>query len=130
MLKTVCYVGIGSFAGGVLRYLVYLGVEAVKWNSAWATFAVNVFGCLLLGFICGLVREGCSLSDNMRLLLTVGICGGFTTFSTFVNDGFQLLQSARVAPALFSTLGGLLAGFCMLGLGYCLGNVLMHTIKA
>ena len=58
----------------------------------WPTLSVNLFGCLLIGLLYAL-SERCSLAQEYRLLLTVGLCGGFTTFSTFSNEALHLLRS-------------------------------------
>lgn len=90
MMKEILLVGAGSFAGGVLRYLVSL---MIKWSGSgfpWATFTVNILGCLLIGLLWGWGSR--SLSPQLVLLLSVGLCGGFTTFSTFSKESLMLLQ--------------------------------------
>jgi len=84
MFKNIMLVGFGSFFGGVVRYLVtrMLSVMVVS-SYPFGTFAVNVLGCFIIGFVSAL-PVGSSLSPNTRLLLTTGLCGGFTTFSTFI----------------------------------------------
>ena len=126
MFQTIIFVGVGSFVGGVLRYLVYLGTEALGWSSVWATFAVNMVGCLLLGFISGVVSGGFNLGENMRLMLTVGVCGGFTTFSTFVNDGFKMIAAGDIGSMALYVGASLLLGLGMVYLGYWLGLIIQN----
>lgn len=93
MIK-IMMVALGSALGGVCRYLLSKAVSE-HWASAfpWGTFVVNVLGCLTIGLIYGLIDRGVNMSTEVRLLLTVGFCGGFTTFSTFVHENFLLFHS-------------------------------------
>lgn len=84
------------FAGGVgsaLRYLVQLALQGRVQPAQfpWATFAVNLLGCFLIGLFHALSSRF-QLSPETRLLLTTGLCGGFTTFSTFCNESLSLLR--------------------------------------
>lgn len=93
MVKSLLIVGIGGFIGTVARFVI---ARYVQYNVSsvfpWSTFIVNIAGCLLIGLIYGISEKGEFLSSEIRLFLTVGICGGFTTFSTFSNDSFLLVQ--------------------------------------
>lgn len=67
------------------------------------TFAVNLVGCFAIGLIFGLAEKTNSISDDWRLFLAVGVCGGFTTFSSFANENVSLLRSGMyVQFALYS----------------------------
>jgi fluoride exporter len=94
MIKSLLVVGIGGFIGTILRFLVtrYIQIASVS-VFPWGTLVVNVAGSLLLGVIWGLTEKGNVLSAEWRLFLTIGICGGFTTFSTFSADSALLLQN-------------------------------------
>jgi len=93
MVKSVIIVGFGGFVGTVARFLIsrYFQIHV---NSVfpWGTFVVNIAGCLLIGFILGISEAGEIFTAEIRLFLTVGICGGFTTFSTFSNDALMLAK--------------------------------------
>lgn len=93
MLKSILMVGMGGFIGTVARFLIARYFQ-FNVNSAfpWSTFIVNIVGCLLIGIIYGLSEKGNMWSPDVRLFLTVGICGGFTTFSTFSYDSFLMVQ--------------------------------------
>lgn len=87
-------VGAGSCVGGVARYVVSRLVQSQATGLfPWGTLAVNVAGCLIIGLVYGLMERGCRLDDWMRLFLTVGFCGGFTTFSTFMHENRVLFES-------------------------------------
>jgi CrcB protein len=108
----IVLVGLGSAVGGVLRY--YLG----RWVDAragggfpWGTFAVNVSGSFVLGVIALLVTE--RLPPDYRwayLLLGTGLCGGFTTFSTFEWETFQLVRDGSLGLAAANVAGSVAAG--------------------
>ena len=89
-------VGCGGFIGAVLRYLVGL----IKINEGFAfpikTLFINVLGAFAIGVIAALSLKGADLDPRLVLFLKVGICGGFTTFSTFALESVQLFQSGRV----------------------------------
>lgn len=120
---------IGSGLGGVCRYLLSAAIQshAAPFTSfPWGTFTVNVAGCLLIGLCYGLFDRFCPdviVSQQIRLFLTIGFCGGFTTFSTFVNENFILLQSSDIMMALGYTALSLIAGFGMLYLGYAITRI-------
>ena len=67
----------------------------------WSTFAANALGCLLIGLLSGWLSR-IAAPDTLRLFLTVGLCGGFTTFSTFVADGRALWQQQLTLTAIAS----------------------------
>jgi CrcB protein len=93
MLKTILIVGTGGFIGTVLRFLVSRYFQENTFSLfPWGTFTVNIVGSLLIGIIYGISERGNLLSADVRIFLTVGICGGFTTFSSLTNDAFILLQ--------------------------------------
>lgn len=93
MLKSILIVGFGGFIGTVARFLTsrYFQ-ENIASVFPWSTFTINIIGSLLIGIFFGISEKGDFMSPDIRLFLTVGICGGFTTFSTFSNDAFLLLR--------------------------------------
>lgn len=93
MLKSILIVGFGGFIGTVARFLTSRYVqENIASVFPWSTFFINIAGSLLIGIFYGISEKGDFMSPDVRLFLTVGICGGFTTFSTFSNDAFILLR--------------------------------------
>ena len=118
-------VAVGSGLGGVLRYLVPCWFGATK-GFPWATLTVNVVGSLLIGLLSGLLaRHGGSSAESIRAFAVVGFCGGFTTFSTFSNETFRMLENSEwLSAAVYvavSVLAGLAAVFvgCWLSKGVC-----------
>lgn len=100
-MQTLLYVGIGGAVGAMARYLV--GVQALRtFGSGWpyGTFAVNVAGGLLMGLLAGvLAHRGGLDQERWRLLLGVGVLGGFTTFSAFSLELALMLEKRAFAPA-------------------------------
>ena len=99
-------VGGGGCIGSILRYFV---TKAVENNFPTTTFPygvmlVNVVGCLLIGLISGLSMEKISLAPNLRLFFFVGILGGFTTFSSFSLDAYNMLNTNDFSILTFAFL--------------------------
>lgn len=120
-MKELLYVFIGGGTGSILRFMVSMIWRHLSLHPRfegiifpWPTFIVNVLGCFLIGlfYVCS---DKCGLSPELRLLLTTGLCGGFTTFSTFSYEGVMLLQHGQyTCYAIYLTLSivcGLIAAF-------------------
>jgi len=124
-LISILAVGAGSCLGGVTRYLVgRLLPGAAGTAFPWGTFIVNIAGCLLIGLIYGLLDRGVHLSAPMRLFLTVGFCGGFTTFSTFAHDGYLLLGGGNPLTFILYAAMTLALGLAAVYLAYALTRAL------
>ncbi|MDR0895105.1 MAG: fluoride efflux transporter CrcB [Prevotellaceae bacterium] len=105
MHKELIYIFIGGGTGSVLRYMVQqlLHERIVPYHFPWATFVVNLLGSFLIGLFYTL-SDRFNLSPEVRLFLTTGLCGGFTTFSAFSNDGVTLLKGGFYGTFLLYTL--------------------------
>lgn len=96
MFKLILIIGTGSFIGGVSRFLTSRYIQnTVISGFPYGTLFVNVLGCLLIGIFYGISERGNFMSPEMRLFLTVGFCGGFTTFSTFATENLSLLKDGN-----------------------------------
>jgi CrcB protein len=83
-------VGIGSFLGGGLRYLISVFFnQKINPDFPYATLSVNLLGCLLIGVFYSLFEKSL-INNDWKLFLTTGLCGGFTTFSAFSMESLQL----------------------------------------
>jgi fluoride exporter len=111
----------GGAAGSTLRYLI--SVWLAKANGAFplGTFAVNVVGALLLGFLAR-VFNAPDGSPVWRAALTVGVCGGFTTFSTFSAECVALMQEGKSARAVAYAVASVVSGVLAIMLGLFLGQ--------
>ena len=98
MTRLLIAIFLGGGTGSVLRYCVQMMLHEriVPYSFPWATFTVNILGSFLIGLFYTLSARF-NLSTEVRLLLTTGLCGGFTTFSTFSNDGLILIKPSEVA---------------------------------
>lgn len=122
----ILYIALGSALGGVLRYAV--GRLFPSWSLfPWSTFVVNIVGCFIIGLIYGLIDRGVGMSEHTRLFLTVGFCGGFTTFSTFAHENYLLFESGNfITVCLYATLS-FLAGLILAYAGHAASAIFIHN---
>ena len=94
MLKTILYIAIGGAIGSVLRFLTTILVSKF-WSNQFplATFIANIFGCFLIGLFIGILAKNNLADSNLKWFLVTGFCGGFTTFSAFGMENYNLFQS-------------------------------------
>lgn len=122
MIKAFIAIFVGGGLGSVLRYGVQLVLHEriVAYSFPWATFAVNVIGSFLIGLFYA-VSSKFNLSEELRLFLTAGLCGGFTTFSTFSNDSLAMIrQGDTIVCLIYIVLSVILGVFaCLLGSTVC-----------
>ena len=121
MLKSLLLVGLGGFIGSVGRYLVAVWLMKIDWQTPIATLFVNVLGSFLIGLI---IASSVRNTDNLRLLLITGFCGGFTTFSTFSFENLKLIEQGYYATSIQYILMSLLGGLLFVFLGYWAGTKL------
>lgn len=105
MSKILLAIFLGGGTGSVLRYCVQMALHEriVPYSFPWATFTVNIIGSFLIGLFYAL-SERFNLSTEVRLMLTAGLCGSFTTFSTFSNDGLILIKQGFYGVFILYTL--------------------------
>jgi len=103
-------VGLGGFLGSVFRYLVGLIPLRAGNGFPFKTLAINLLGAFVLGTLSAYAARHPSVSPRLMLLLKVGVCGGFTTFSTFAYESSALLGSGRTALAAAYAASSLVLG--------------------
>ncbi|MBR5864524.1 MAG: fluoride efflux transporter CrcB [Alistipes sp.] len=118
MLKAMIIAGIGGFCGTCLRYLT--GRLCHLWELGGfplGTFVVNVIGSFIIGALLGLAERNNVITPTMNVLLVTGFCGGFTTFSSFADDIFLLMQHRHWTMFALYTGLSLVLGVFMVWIG-------------
>ena len=120
ILKNTIMVGCGSFLGGAARYLISVAMKTMSKGFPWETLAVNLVGCLVIGLLWGFFSKNSSESSSWALFTTVGICGGFTTFSTFSKEALMMLQAGNFMSLVAYVAISVIAGIALVAAGYYL----------
>lgn len=125
-LWKILAIGSGGFIGAVARYVISTAVQnQVKPEQfPLGIFIVNIIGCFLIGLLAGLFELKSWMNVELRLFVFVGLLGGFTTFSTFINDTYLLGKDGEIIAALINAGGQVLVGLLFVWLGYFLVRVL------
>ncbi|MGE5357217.1 MAG: fluoride efflux transporter CrcB [Deltaproteobacteria bacterium] len=117
MVKMFFIVGLGSFLGGGSRYLVQqFFARQFPEPFPVGTLVVNIVGSLIIGIVFGLSERSNLLSNEMRIFLATGICGGFTTFSSFSIENYAMLKDGQYFYI-----------FCYVGLSLFIGFLATFT---
>ncbi|MDD5283300.1 MAG: fluoride efflux transporter CrcB [Bacteroidales bacterium] len=119
MLKNILFVGLGSGLGGAIRYILFIAIDQTGKQHSFPikTFLVNIIGCFALGLFYGMADRGQFTDNQLILFLTMGLCGGFTTFSAFSQDNIVLLKNGNFLLAMFYVLLTVFLSFIALYLG-------------
>lgn len=118
-------VGVGGFLGSIARYLSSVSIDQ-KLNSTfpYGTFTVNLVGAFVLGLVYGWASQNTNDASNTKLFLITGFCGGFTTFSAFAFENFNLLNNRLTPTALMYSLSTLVLGVILVWLGIWITKIL------
>lgn len=118
MMKNILLVGLGGGLGSMARYLcqrwIPLGIAPA---FPWATFAVNISGCFLIGLFWGMSFRSFDSNENWKLFLMTGLCGGFTTFSAFTLEGIGLIKEQKMQLFFLYAAGSVIIGLLATWLG-------------
>ena len=120
IIKNILIVGCGSFLGGAARYLISITMKGISKGFPWGTLLVNLAGCLLIGLLWGIFSRTSSEGSPWSLFFTVGLCGGFTTFSTFSKEALAMLQCSNYVGFASYIAISVIAGITLVVLGYIL----------
>ena len=129
-MRDLLFVFLGGGFGSLFRYGLVLAKDHLRLNPIsilgqtlfpWPTLTANVLGCLLIGLFYSLSAR-LDWSPEVRLLLTTGLCGGFTTFSTFSNEGLQLLRGGQYLIFVIYFTLTLILGLAAVACGIWMGN--------
>ena len=120
----VLAVAVGGAIGSVARYLVAIGSGQIFGiNFPWGILIINVTGSFLIGVFVGLFATKWDLPQSVRIFLTVGICGGYTTFSTFSLDSYYLMERGQLLSAL-----AYMVGSVVLSIGALIGGLYLARV--
>lgn len=122
-MKECLLVGLGGGIGAILRYL--LSTIPLKSDFPFMTLLINILGAILIGMVVSLSMKQNILSPDTVLFLKTGVCGGFTTFSTFSLESLTLLEQHKPVVAISYMILSLL--LCLLGV--FLGKSFIQRIK-
>jgi CrcB protein len=118
------WIAIGSALGGVSRYALTKALMPTSLAFPWSTIVINVIGSFIIGFFGTLTLSGgrYAVPENARLFVMVGLCGGFTTFSSFSLQTLDLLRSGHCARAAANVLLSVLLCLAAVGVGHALAS--------
>jgi CrcB protein len=121
MLQTILLVGSGGFIGSVMRYMVqYYMEKSLTSTFPWGTIIANIAGSFIIGIVFALAEKGNLMNAEWRIFLAVGICGGFTTFSSFAYNNLTMLNERAWGSLLLNIGGNLFLGILAVYLGIIL----------
>ena len=96
----IIYVGLGGFVGVSLRYVTYLLLPCPSGTFPITTLLINFIGAFVIGLIASYVAYITPMNTNLILFLSVGLCGGFSTFATFSLETVELLENSKILMGL------------------------------
>ena len=118
-MTNILLIGLGGFIGSILRYLAsgYVQQSTKSADFPYGTLAVNVIGCFVIGFLAQLAEGRGLFTSESRSFVFVGILGGFTTFSSFGNETFNLARDRQMLNALANVGANVIVGLFAVWLG-------------
>jgi len=116
-MQLVLLIGLGGFLGTIARYscaqLPFLAPNQKSNNFPFATLLINLIGCFLIGLIYGYFEKQSVNSSDWKLIITVGFCGGFTTFSAFSIENIQMIREGHFLTAILYIFSSVLIGLLL-----------------
>ena len=113
-MLNILAVGAGGFLGAICRYLIGLIPVSESFVFPIKTFFINIVGCIVIGILAAAATRNYDMSPQMMLFLKVGLCGGFTTFSTFALETADLMKTGHMGAAFLYVLLSVLVGVAVI----------------
>ena len=118
MIKTILLVGIGGAIGSILRYLSsWFATKYFQSSFPFSTLLINILGSLLVGVFIGFIAKYYPENHPLKFLLIVGFCGGFTTFSSFALENYNLFQNNQQLTAYLYIIASIILTVIAVGIG-------------
>ena len=119
------YLAIGGLTGTFARYFLAGAVyELLGTRFPYGTLIVNLTGCFIIGVLTTIAENKFLLNPNTRVLLMIGFCGAFTTFSTFIFETSNLIRDGETLRAFINVILSVIIGFIVFRIGMFLGDIL------
>ncbi|MDG2063348.1 MAG: fluoride efflux transporter CrcB [Flavobacteriaceae bacterium] len=119
-MRVLIFIFIGGGLGSIFRFLIGKFIEASKGSFPWSTLIANFLGCIIIGILLGWGMKNQTFRSDLYLFMTVGFCGGLTTFSTFSIENMLFLKSGDYFSFIVYSLLSLIGGILFVGLGHML----------
>lgn len=121
-MRTALWIGVAGFLGSMARYAVSGAVSRVDEVFPWGTFVVNITGSFLLGFMVAVLGRAVVVHPDLRIAMTVGFLGAYTTFSTLTLETLEFAETQAWGWAVLNIGASLAAGLAAVWLGTILGR--------
>jgi fluoride exporter len=123
-MSTAVWIGIAGFFGAMARYGVAGLVSSPDEQFPWGTFVVNITGSLVLGFLVAVFSHRIAIHPDLRIALTVGFLGAYTTFSTFALETFEFAETSSILLAGMNIAASIICGLAAVWVGTRLGGAI------
>jgi CrcB protein len=118
MIKTIILVGLGGAIGSILRYLSgWFASKYFQGSFPISTLVINILGSLLIGVFIGILAKFYPENHPLKFLLIIGFCGGFTTFSSFAVENYNLFQNQQQFSAYIYIITSVILTISAVGIG-------------
>lgn len=121
-MRTAIWVGVAGFFGSIARYVVSGAVSRVNESFPWGTFVVNITGSFAVGFLVAALAHRSVIHPDLRVAVTVGFLGAYTTFSTLTLETFEFAETQAWPWAATNVIASLVAGLAAVWLGALAGR--------